>query len=464
MTTKVLYIEDDENIAEIYITLIKEHFIDFDIEHINEGKKALDTISSNPTKYNLIISDYQIGDVTGADLFKLVNGQMLGIPFIILSGYDCSGDEKLKGFFESHVRNAILIKPVEVELLTEKISWALNSETNLLKIYNQKAKNIDEKVPLNSQIFLKLNYIPCDVYLKLNDGKFVKIINKKEIYETSLIQKLIMKGVQTFFVNRSELSLYSESALKTFNVILKNKKNKLDTVQKSQTINKGIQLLKNNLTKCGFSEHMVTAAEELVEMQVELIKGVDGMDSFLEKFQNFSKTYSDHTRLVSYIAVSILKDLSWDSESTLHKMTLAAMLHDFSLPEEFIHREDLYVDVPTRTDKNFRPTKEQQLFLNHPEESSHIAVKFDSASPELEQCILEHHERPDGKGFPRRLNFNNIHPMSAVLHLADLAANILYNSQFDKDALIKYLEDNKANYQRGFYRKPYNSLCKIIGH
>lgn len=462
MTTKVLYIEDDENIAEIYITLIKEHFIDFDIEHINEGKKALDTISSNPTKYNLIISDYQIGDVTGADLFKLVNGQMLGIPFIILSGYDCSGDEKLKGFFESHVRNAILIKPVNVELLTEKISWALNSETNLLKIYNQKAKNIDEKVPLNSQIFLKLNYIPCDVYLKLNDGKFVKIINKKEIYETTLIQKLIMKGVSTFYVNRSELSLYSESALKTFNVVLKTKKNKLDSAQKSQTINKGIQLLKNNIMKCGFSEHMVSAAEELVDMQVELIKSVNGMEAFLERFQSLSKNYSDHTRLVSYIAVSILKDLSWDSESTLHKMTLAAMLHDFSLPEDYIHNQD--IDLKLLNEQNFKPSKEQQIILNHPEESSHIAVKFDSASPELEQCILEHHERPDGKGFPRKLNFNNIHPMSAVLHMADIAAEILYKSQFEKEPLLQFLNENKANYQRGFYRKPYNSLCKIIGH
>lgn len=462
MTTKVLYIEDNENIAEIYITLIKEHFIDFDIEHINEGKKALDTISSNPTKYNLIISDYQIGDVTGADLFKLVNGQMLGIPFIILSGYDCSGDEKLKGFFESHVRNAILIKPVEVEILTEKISWALNSETNLLKIYNQKAKNIDEKVPLNSQIFLKLNYIPCDVYLKLNDGKFVKIINKKEIYETTLIQKLIMKGVSTFYVNRSELSLYSESALKTFNVVLKTKRNKLDSTQKSQTINKGIQLLKNNIMKCGFSEHMVSAAEELVDMQVELIKSVNGMEAFLERFQSLSKNYSDHTRLVSYIAVSILKDLSWDSESTLHKMTLAAMLHDFSLPEDYIHNQD--IDLKLLNEQNFKPSKEQQIILNHPEESSHIAVKFDSASPELEQCILEHHERPDGKGFPRKLNFNNIHPMSAVLHMADIAAEILYKSQFEKEPLLQFLNENKANYQRGFYRKPYNSLCKIIGH
>ena len=45
--------------------------------------------------------------------------------------------------------------------------------------------SVDEKVPVNSEIFLKQNIVPCDVYVKLNTDKFVKIINKDAIFSSA---------------------------------------------------------------------------------------------------------------------------------------------------------------------------------------------------------------------------------------------------------------------------------------
>ena len=43
----------------------------------------------------MVISDFKLPNISGADIFKFVSGQTLGIPSIILSGYDCSKDENL---------------------------------------------------------------------------------------------------------------------------------------------------------------------------------------------------------------------------------------------------------------------------------------------------------------------------------------------------------------------------------
>lgn len=453
---KFLYVEDDSNIAEIYILMIKDHFENIEVEWFADGILAKKELEKFPDKYNLIISDYKLQNGSGGELFQFVNGQMLGIPFIMLTGIDCSSEPELKGFFSSHVRNAILTKPVSIEEIEEKVKWCLESQTDLFKIYDKAAKSCDEKIPINSDVFLRLNMVPCAVYLKLNDGKFVKVINKNEIFEKSLIQKLILKGVVSFYVNRSELSSYSDTVVRSLAMIVKIKKSKTDQMQKSQLNNTAINVLTSNLLKCGFSEALMKATDEVLQLQLDLIKSTDGLSEFVEKYQLLRKAASDHTRIVNYILFDILKDLSWDSESTIHKMSLTALLHDVTLPDHF------YKQVMNQEQIEKLSKEDKRIYYSHPEESAHLAKNFDSITGGMEQFILEHHELPDGKGFPRKLNFNHVHPLSAVLHLADYVADLIWENNFDMDLVVEELKSKRSFYKRGFYRKPFESICRIF--
>ncbi|MDO9184175.1 MAG: response regulator [Bacteriovorax sp.] len=453
---RILYVEDDPNIAEIYIVMISDRFPLSEITYHENGQKALQELKLAPERFDLVISDYKLSNISGADIFAFVSGQMLGIPFIILSGLDCSSDEKFSNFFDSHVRNALLLKPVSLSELTEKIEWCTGGESDLLKIYNRPSQNNDEKIATRSDSFMKINSVPCDIFLRLRDGKYVKIINNNEVFESRLIQKLIMKGVTHFYINRSEISKYSDSVTSTLSVLMKVKKNKIDDVQKSQLTNKAIEVLKSNLLTCGFNKGILKVADEIVNLQLEMIASSSELESYLNKFQNFRKLNTDHTRLVSYIIVSILHELTWNSESTLHKMCVAALLHDFSLPDSLIDK------VITDNKLNELTDDEKKNYLSHPEESSHLAQHFDSIATGVEQFILEHHELPDGRGFPNKLNFNSIHPLSASLHLADLTADLLWEYDFNSEQVINKLNEKRQYYQRGHFRKPYDSLMNTL--
>jgi response regulator RpfG family c-di-GMP phosphodiesterase len=454
---KILYVEDDPNIAEIYMMMIKERFHDTEIVHFQNGLHALQELKHAPEKFDLIISDYQLSNmITGADIFKFVNGQMLGLPFIILSGIDCSQDEKFKNFFEAHVRNALLLKPVSIGDLTAKIEWCLAEENNLLKIYNQSTKSNDEKIPIRSDLFLKSNLVPCDVYLKLRDGKYIKIIHNNEPFEGRLIQKLILKGATHFFVNRSEISQYGESVINTLHGLLKTKAHKAEELQKSQITNKAIEVLRGNLLKCGFNKVVLKVADDIISLQLEMMTESPEIEQYLNKFQNFRRINTDHTRLVSYVVVSILRELTWDSESTLHKMCTAALLHDISLPDGLVEKVTNHDNFENLTDD------EKNIYFSHPTESSHIAQHFEAIAIGIEQFILEHHELPNGKGFPRKLNYNNVHPLSCTLHFADLTADLLWKFDFDVDKVREHLMESRQYYQRGFYRKPYDALINVL--
>lgn len=449
---KILYVEDDPLIAEIYSIMISDSVPGAKIDLLDDPKKSIEAIKKDPGKYHLIISDQKLINGTGGEIFKFVNGQMLGIPFILLTGFDCTNEPDFKNFFDSHVRNAVLMKPVEEKELSEKIHWCLEEKADLVEIYNKEKQNFDEKISVGAEAVLRLNVIPCDVYLKLRDGKYVKIINKEQVFERKLIEKLIVKGVRQFFVNRSELSNYGNSVFNSLTSNLKLNLHSKDKIKQSQINSKAINVVKMNLMKCGFSEASMEAVDQIADLQLELIKSTPALNEFLEKFQLFAKSNADHTRIVNYISVAILKELSWDSESTLEKMSLTVLLHDISLPERFFNERN-----EEKYDEN-----DKKIFLRHPEDSAHIAKNFSSIGMGIDKFILEHHELPDGKGFPKKINYNNIHPMSAVLHLADRMSDIIWSYDYDMDKANDELKSLKSFYSRGFYRKPYDALCRVF--
>lgn len=452
----ILYIEDDVPIAEVYMLYLYSQFPNVKIHHYINGEEAFTELSQNLDKYSLIISDFYVPGKNGGEIFKFVNGQMLGIPFIILSGHDCGRDENLKSFFQSHVRNALLLKPCTPEEFLEKVKWCLEADNDKLKIYLKPSSNIDEKVPVSSEVFLKINSIPCDVYVKLSADKFVKIINNNELFSTEVILKLISKGVTHFYINRSEISLYGESVTQAIYGILKSKNKKIDDAAKSQLTSKALDIVRDKLKTCGFSKSILEVTEEVVNLQVDMIQRSPELSQFMEKFQLYRKMNTEHSRLVSFLCVAILKDIGWDSESTLQKMCLASLFHDISLPDEFIKKitEADYL-------KTLSPS-EKQNYERHCEESAHLAKNFSPIAPGIEQAILEHHELPDGTGFPKKMSAIHVHSLSACLHIADVAADCMWEQDFDIEKVNEVFLKKKDFYSKGSYRKPYDALMKIL--
>jgi response regulator RpfG family c-di-GMP phosphodiesterase len=452
----ILYIEDDADIAEVYTLYLHSKFPDLKVFHYLNGAEGFTELANNTEKYSLVISDFNVPGKNGGEIFKFVNGQMLGIPFMILSGQDCSRDENFKSFFQSHVRNAFLLKPCPPEEFIEKVSWCLDTEKDKLKIYLKESKNIDEKVPVNSEVFLKINSIPCDVYVQLSADKYIKIINNDALFSTDIIIKLIAKGVKHFYINKSEISAYSESIAHTVFSLLKTKTSKMDEASKSQLTGKALELVKSNLLKCGFSKAIMDVTEEVINLQVDMIKASPELSKFMDKFQLFRKMNTDHSRLVSFLSVAIVKEIGWDSESTLHKMCLASLFHDVSLSDNF---SDKVIDDAAF--KQLSPT-DQSIFHNHCEESAHIAKNFASVAPGMEQVILEHHELPDGTGFPKGLTAAHVHSLSACLHLADFASYLMWLENFEIEAIREKVALKREFYSKGFYRKPYDALVKVL--
>lgn len=162
-----------------------------------------------------------------------------------------------------------------------------------------------------------------------------------------------------------------------------------------------------------------------------------------------------HTRRVSMIAERIAKRLDWDNNRIL-KLHLSAELHDIGkllIPLEILNK----------------PGKLSELEFKMIQE--HVKRCYDMLKPHafqfpMPETIYQHHERLDGKGYPRGLSGDKIIPEARILAISDVleamtshrpyrpalglkkAIDELKNNaglKYDKDivdVVIKILEEN----------------------
>jgi len=118
---------------------------------------------------------------------------------------------------------------------------------------------------------------------------------------------------------------------------------------------------------------------------------------------------SGHQRRVSELAVAIAKELSLPA-TTIHGIELAARIHDLgkiSVPSEILCKPTAISDI------------EFMLLKNHVKCGFDILKGINFPWP-IATMVLQHHERPDGSGYPQGLKGEAILIESRILMVADV--------------------------------------------
>ena len=98
------------------------------------------------------------------------------------------------------------------------------------------------------------------------------------------------------------------------------------------------------------------------------------------------------------------------------KLTLASFFHDLPLKNDELAAFQSLADVTLNAER-FTPA-ESDAFARHSEDGANLLMQIKEIPPEVHQIVLQHHERPDGTGFPKGLDFQKIDPLSAVFIVA----------------------------------------------
>jgi HD-GYP domain-containing protein (c-di-GMP phosphodiesterase class II) len=138
---------------------------------------------------------------------------------------------------------------------------------------------------------------------------------------------------------------------------------------------------------------------------------------------------------------------------------MAALFHDinFKSPE--------HAQIETLAELNAARASLGELdyryVLNHPLECAGFVRGIPEIPPDVDMIVLQHHERPDGSGFPAGLKAHQIAPLAAVM----IVAHDILNSLTDEPAkfdLAKFLEKMDGEYQGIAFRKVWRCLGRSL--
>lgn len=119
---RVLLVEDDPFTQRLAASILKQLGIE-KLTAVKDGQAALDLLTHTEMQYDLIVSDWNMPNVTGLDLLKHVRRSWENMPFLMLTAN--ANEEFVKSARDNRV-DAYVIKPFSSNQLKKKITAIFN--------------------------------------------------------------------------------------------------------------------------------------------------------------------------------------------------------------------------------------------------------------------------------------------------------------------------------------------------
>ncbi len=439
---KILIIEDEEAIRDIIAFSIE---IQGKAEIINAGNgvEGITLIDSNPD-LDLVICDYNMPLKNGAEVFKHLVEKKSSIKYV-----SCHGES------ESIISETVKEHKPFFHITKPDICEGIEA---LFKILPKTAETPSTTkirfIPVSINILYKIGNCPGDLYININDEKSIKVCTQGDNFTLNDFNKYKDKGLNSLLISEQD----SKKVIQHFEQSLKNLLQDIKQESTGESVNKLVKmnsLISSAVNTFNINSEVVELTKKSIELTVETFKKNDVVQGLLSNVFNSEDSYIAQTSTISsYIACALAEQMNWNSDVTSFKLTLAAFLHDSTLENHGITDYETIKAIQDGKCKiDYRAIEK---YKTHPSEAVNAIKQLKDIPPEIDKIILEHHERPDGSGFPRKLTHQNISPLGSILIVALDIADFLYVNrkniaQLKNEDIFNHI--NQPLYQVGNFKK-----------
>jgi HD domain len=174
---------------------------------------------------------------------------------------------------------------------------------------------------------------------------------------------------------------------------------------------------------------LVSAEEAFLGSNVRaLMSHLAGKDAYTEL----------HTRRVALRAVQVGEQLGL-SAGRLRSLAIGGLLHDMgklSVPDEILQKPGALTD------------DEYAVIRCHPEWGQSLVRELGGFPAEVERLVMDHHERLDGKGYPRGLSEDSLDLETRIMSVCDvydaLMSKRVYRDAWTREAALEMLREQSG--------------------
>ena len=413
---KIFYCLNNQEILNFFKEILNSYYLDIEFDSIENGLNSHDSIfiTDNESCIDKIdIANNYVLFLTEKKEYERENVKSILFP-------DELNPTNILRYFEE--MDSIHYKKHDSSLCRMTISEFINS-----------------KIKTNTSI-----------YLKLPSNKYIKIMDSDSI-DFERLNNYRNKKVNYLYIEEEAYKEYVENNFLKF--IKKVKDNNL-TKEVQEKVHQAFHTL-------GQNESQKMLVESTIKESLSILRRNKELKGFLELMKNSNNFLSDHSYFTMYLASWIASLQGWNHEQTLKKISLAAFFHDMSLrKEEYIR----FNGTKKELEAKYKNSTRLDLML-HPMRSASILEEFLDLPDDSRNIILEHHERPDGSGFPTGKSGNYISPLSCIFIMAhEVSHRIDYSKEkiSTKEIIKKLLDLKEEGFYSGNFKKPFNSVIEYV--
>ena len=177
----------------------------------------------------------------------------------------------------------------------------------------------------------------------------------------------------------------------------------------------------------------ITAYDHVEKNRLDMVmRSLRVLDNVLEIRDPYT---FGHTRRVSIIAERIAEEIGWD-ENRILELKMSAELHDIGkilIPLEILNKPGILSEL------------EFKMIQEHVKKCYDMIKPYNFPFP-LSEAIYQHHERLDGKGYPRGISGKKIIPEARILAISDVLEAMTFHRPYRAAlGLKKAMKELKEN-------------------
>ena len=288
-------------------------------------------------------------------------------------------------------------------------------------------------VPMTSLIHRKVSL--SDLFIRLPSDRMVKVAHKGGTIDVERIARFGEKDVQYLYVPKSELAGIVSDLVRGAEGL-----NQLPNVPTNLKVAKFF-----NIAETVFSEllHLPLTDESVgraVRLSQEIATALREKPEFVklvETVVGLGDDFAKHSLGTVLMANMLVTKLDWSSPKLLAPITAGAFFHDIGLKE---------IPVELRFKPRIEMSNDEALMWEcHPAKGVQMLSQLKSMTTDVLRIVQEHHEVPNGQGFPGKLRLDRIFPMAKLVSLANVMSHDVFDmlardTLFPMDAFAQKVE------------------------
>lgn len=394
---KVLVVDDQQGMREALKALLTG--AGHTVTEAENGKAAQMILES--FDFDLVISDIHMPLMNGLELLAWVKANR-SVPVILVTGF--SQILETQKAFELGAAD-FLTKPFSYTDVIQAVEKVFNPSQPPTE--PEKIGDLYCRIPIEE--FVSGVNVQITVYIRLSDSKYVRVAHSGDQIPTDRVENYKTKGLSYLYARKSDFARLVGFNMHLSHMLKKN--SNISKEKKLRFLRYTTELVLENAVVNGVDPRAFRQAADCLELILSVMSDSDGVFEMLEVLNNHADWLYAHSLGVSMYSVMIGRKIGWVGQATLFKLAVGGLFHDIGQKE-----------IPPELLSRNRPSlslDERKHFETHATRGKDLLIELKDLPEDILQIVYEHHEDCTGKGYPRRVSSERIHPLAKVVSVAD---------------------------------------------